>query len=178
MYKPFFCFYGKIFNLRVDKSNNKSYNKANLLKGVIAIKATKILLAMVIALSYTCYYQSTNPKIVEKEVVKTEYVQATKATSFVAECTAYTEGFESCGKLPTHPAYGITASGKRVAVGMIAADTTVLPFGTKVYIDGMGIYTVEDTGGAIKGNKVDIYMPNLDDAIKFGRQHRNLIVLN
>jgi 3D (Asp-Asp-Asp) domain-containing protein len=137
-----------------------------------------VLSMLCCSLAMVCYYQFNNPVIIEKEVVKQVYMPVKQSQSFIAECTAYTEGFESCGKLPNHPAYGITASGKRVAVGMIAADTRILPFGTKVYIDGMGIYTVEDTGGAIKGNCIDIYMPRLEDAIKFGRQHRKLIVLN
>lgn len=100
-----------------------------------------------------------------------------KADTFIAECTAYTEGFESCGKLPTHPAYGITASGKRVKEGMIAVDTRYIPFGTKVYIEGLGVFVAEDTGGAIKGNRIDIYMSDLNKAIEFGRQNRKVIIL-
>lgn len=144
---------------------------------MICINYTKFISC--VALGFACLYgyQASNPKIVEREVVRYVERPCIVAEQFVAECTAYTEGFESCGKLPSHPAYGITASGKRVKSGMIAADTSILPFGTKVWIDGMGIYTVEDTGSAIKGNCIDIYMPNLDDAIKFGRQHRQVIVL-
>lgn len=101
-----------------------------------------------------------------------------KADTFIAECTAYTEGIESCGKLPTHPAYGITASGKRVKEGMIAVDTRYIPFGTRVYIEGLGVYVAEDTGGAIKGNRIDIYMSDLNKAIEFGRQNRRVIILD
>ena len=60
---------------------------------------------------------------------------------------------------------------------MIAADTSVLPFGTKVWIEGLGVFVVEDTGGDIKGNRIDIYMNDLDEAVKFGRQERRVIVL-
>ena len=100
-----------------------------------------------------------------------------KADTFIAECTAYTEGIESCGKLSTHPAYGITASGKRVREGMIAVDTRYIPFGTKVYIEGLGVFVAEDTGGAIKGNRIDIHMSDLNKAIEFGRQNRKVIIL-
>lgn len=100
-----------------------------------------------------------------------------EAESFIAECTAYTAGYESTGKTPDHPAYGITASGRKVSEGMIAADTSVLPFGTKVWIEGLGVFVVEDTGGDIKGNRIDIYMNDLDEAVKFGRQERRVIVL-
>ena len=61
--------------------------------------------------------------------------------------------------------------------GIIAVDTRVLPFGSKVYIEGLGEFIADDTGGDIKGNRIDIYMENLDDAIKFGRQYRKVIVL-
>jgi len=88
------------------------------------------------------------------------------------EITAYTAGFESCGKLPSDPAYGITKSGAKVVENhTIAADWTVLPKGTKVMIEGSPhTYTVEDVGGAIKGKKIDIYMESLLDAQEFGRQ--------
>ena len=144
---------------------------------MIIIRVYTFVACASMALSCLVGYQEYKIDELRKEVSKYENIAITPADSFIAECTAYTEGFESCGKLPNHPAYGITASGKRVAVGMVAADPKILPFGTKVYIDGLGIFTVEDTGSAIKGNCIDIYMPNLNDAIKFGRQHRQLIVL-
>lgn len=83
--------------------------------------------------------------------------------------TAYTAGPESTGKSPGHPAYGITASGKRVQPGVtIAADPNVIPMGSRVYIEGVGTRIVHDTGGAIKGNRIDVYIPDLDQAIQFG----------
>lgn len=63
-----------------------------------------------------------------------------------------------------------TASGTRATAGRtIAADTSVLPFGTKVMINGQ-IYTVEDTGGAIVGNRIDIFFNSHQDALEFGRR--------
>ncbi len=94
------------------------------------------------------------------------------------ELTAYTAGFESTGKHPGDPAYGITASGAEVVEGItIAADWDVIPPGTKVYIEDVGFRWVEDKGGAIKGNKIDIYVENLADAINFGRQHKNVWIV-
>lgn len=116
--------------------------------------------------------------VVTKEVVKYEKIQTETAQSFVAEVSAYTAGYESCGKPPNHPAYGITANGNKVRKGIIAADTNVLPFGTKVYIEGMGIFVVDDTGSAIKGNRIDVYMDDLTEAVNFGRQNKKLIILN
>jgi 3D (Asp-Asp-Asp) domain-containing protein len=44
------------------------------------------------------------------------------------------------------------------------------PFGTKVYIDGLGTYTVQDRGGKIKGNHIDVWFPSHRAAVKFGRR--------
>lgn len=83
--------------------------------------------------------------------------------------TAYTAGPESTGKSPGHPAYGITASGKKVQPGVtVAADPNVIPLGSTVYIEGIGQRVVHDTGGAIKGNKIDVYIPDLSEARRFG----------
>ena len=62
-----------------------------------------------------------------------------------------------------------TASGARAEEGVtIAVDPDVVPIGTQVRIDGH-IYTAQDTGGAIKGNKIDIYMESHEAACKGGR---------
>ena len=64
--------------------------------------------------------------------------------------------------------HGRTASGKRVRRGMVAADRHVLPLGTKVRLKSAGRYSggyrVEDTGGMIRGRKIDLYMPSRGEA--------------
>lgn len=83
--------------------------------------------------------------------------------------TAYTSGPESTGKFPGHPEFGITSTGTHATEGRtIAVDPRVIPYGTKVYIEGVGIRTAEDTGGAIKGNRIDVYMDDLGQARTFG----------
>lgn len=92
--------------------------------------------------------------------------------------TAYTAGPESTGKYPGHPAYGITKSGQPVVEGRtIAVDPTVIPLGTWVYIEHIGLRRAEDTGGKIKGRRVDIFMEDLDEALTFGVQPVTLHVL-
>lgn len=96
---------------------------------------------------------------------------AGSARSFLGNftLTAYTAGPESTGKSPGEPGYGITASGKTVQPGVtIAADPNVIPMGSTVYIEGIGTRTVHDTGGAIKGNRIDVYIPDLGQARQFG----------
>ena len=57
----------------------------------------------------------------------------------------------------------------------IAADTNVLPFGTVVLIDGHE-YTVQDRGGAIKGNRIDVYFESHEEALQFGVQYKEVFV--
>jgi 3D (Asp-Asp-Asp) domain-containing protein len=77
--------------------------------------------------------------------------------------------------------HGRTASGKQVRRGMVAADRRVLPLGTKVRLKNAGrysgVYRVEDTGGRIRGRKIDIYMPSRGAAKQFGRQTVKVEVL-
>lgn len=96
------------------------------------------------------------------------------------QATAYTLGDAG---MPNNG--GKTASGKIVQQGRtIAADTSQLPLGTVVqitcpgYPSVNGTYTVEDTGGAIYGNILDIYFNDQSEAIQFGRQTVYVSVLN
>ncbi|MBE7052375.1 MAG: DUF348 domain-containing protein [Ruminococcaceae bacterium] len=92
------------------------------------------------------------------------------------KATAYDLSIESCGKAPGTPGYGITASGTTAKYGTVAVDPRVIPLGTKMYIvsaDGKFVYgfcTAEDTGGAIKGNKVDLFYNTRSECLQFGRR--------
>lgn len=75
---------------------------------------------------------------------------------------------------------GRTASGKLVSRGLIAADHRVLPLGTRVRLDAgsySGEYLVADTGGSVRGRKIDIWVPNDGEAMRFGRRAIKLTVL-
>jgi 3D (Asp-Asp-Asp) domain-containing protein len=83
--------------------------------------------------------------------------------------TGYSAGYESTGKHPSHPSYGITYSGVRVRRGeysTIAADLRVFPLGTVLYIPGYGYGVVADKGGAIRGNKIDLFFKTKQDVYK------------
>lgn len=75
---------------------------------------------------------------------------------------------------------GRTASGRGVSRGLIAADRRVLPLGTRVRLDAgpySGEYLVADTGGLVRGRKIDIWMPSTGEAMRFGRRTVKLTVL-
>ncbi len=99
-----------------------------------------------------------------------------------ANATAYDAS--SCGKSPSHPAYGITATGRRAGYGIVAVDPSVIPLGSKLYIesaDGRYVYgtaIAADTGGAIKGNRIDLCFDTRSEAISFGRRAMKVYILN
>jgi 3D (Asp-Asp-Asp) domain-containing protein len=75
---------------------------------------------------------------------------------------------------------GRTASGKPVQKGMIAADPRLLPLGSRVHIEAGGYsgeYLVADTGGAVRGRRIDIWTPTTHEAMRFGRRVVKLTIL-
>jgi len=94
----------------------------------------------------------------------------------VAETTAQALTFTATA----YSLRGRTANGGLVSRGIIAADRRVLPIGTRVRIDAgsySGEYVVADTGGAVRGRRVDIWVPNAGEAVRFGRRPVKLTVL-
>lgn len=79
--------------------------------------------------------------------------------------TGYCPCSKCCGK-----STGITASGAKAQAGVTVAMPSSYAFGTKVEIKGMGTYTVQDRGGAINGNKIDIFFNTHQEALNFGRR--------
>ena len=76
---------------------------------------------------------------------------------------------------------GRTASGRMVAKGLIAADPRFLPLGARVRLEAGGYsgeYLVADTGGMIKGKRIDIWIPSSREAMRFGRRKVKLTVLS
>lgn len=103
-----------------------------------------------------------------------KHLKANKVLDIVA--TAYTSGPEDNGIWNDK-----THIGTKVRPGIVAVDPKVIPLGTKVYIEfptGEGMYAVaEDTGGAIKGNRIDIAMSTREKAKQFGIQDVKVHVL-
>ncbi|CAH0347157.1 3D domain-containing protein [Bacillus sp. CECT 9360] len=86
------------------------------------------------------------------------------AREISVRATAYTASCEGCS--------GVTATGVDLKANpnakVISVDPNVIPLGSKVYVEGYGYATAADTGGAIKGNKIDVFVPNQSDAINWG----------
>ncbi len=98
-------------------------------------------------------------------VVKNEPEGEPEYTEKTVIATAYCPCWGCCGKTD-----GITATGTKATAGRtIAADPDVIPYGTEVIIDGH-TYIVEDCGGAIKEDRIDIYFDTHTEALEFGIQ--------
>lgn len=93
---------------------------------------------------------------------------ATQTQEQTFTVTAYCPCKKCCGAY----ANGYTATGAKATQGVtVAADPAVLPMGTEIQIDGH-TYTVQDTGGAIKGNRLDLYFDSHEDALQWGVQEK------
>ncbi|PIC75737.1 hypothetical protein CSV74_14585 [Sporosarcina sp. P19] len=93
---------------------------------------------------------------------------------FYANASAYTAYCNGCS--------GITATGINLRANpnmkLIAVDPRVIPLGSKVWVEGYGYAIAGDTGGAIKGNRIDLHMPTKEAAYSFGRRQVKIKVIN
>lgn len=89
---------------------------------------------------------------------------AETGTEFYVNTTAYTAYCNGCS--------GVTATGFDLRANpnakIIAVDPRVIPLGTKVYVEGYGYAVASDTGGAIKGHKIDVFFPSKAEAFRWG----------
>jgi uncharacterized protein YabE (DUF348 family) len=90
-----------------------------------------------------------------------------KALSMVS--TAYTPYDAGCNS--------VTSTGAVAQKGVVAIDPSVIPYGTKMYIPGYGVAVAADTGGAIKGNRIDLCYSTLDEAFQWGRKSVTVYIL-
>ena len=105
-----------------------------------------------------------------ENTVSTNSGEMTYAACIPMEASAY---------LPTDGnGAGITATGAVAQRGIVAVDPDVIPLGTRVYIPGYGTAVAADTGGAIRGNKIDLCMESYGEAINFGRRSVEVYILN
>ncbi|QKE71402.1 LysM peptidoglycan-binding domain-containing protein [Arthrobacter citreus] len=100
--------------------------------------------------------------------------KATNKKVVTVEATAYTASCKGCS--------GVTATGinlkKNPNMKVISVDPNLIPLGSKVYVEGYGEAIAGDTGGAIKGHRIDVFVANKQDAINFGRKQVKVTILN
>ncbi|WP_210608247.1 LysM peptidoglycan-binding and 3D domain-containing protein [Priestia flexa] len=93
---------------------------------------------------------------------------------FQVVATAYTAFCTGCS--------GITKTGIDLRANpnqkVIAVDPSVIPLGSRVYVEGYGEAIAGDTGGAIKGNRIDVFIPSQSEAMKWGRKTVTVKILN
>ncbi|WP_445487087.1 LysM peptidoglycan-binding domain-containing protein [Niallia sp. 03133] len=113
---------------------------------------------------------------ITKSSVETKEPSAVEHTTkeLTVSATAYTASCEGCS--------GVTATGINLKENpnekVISVDPSVIPLGTKVYVEGYGTAVAGDTGGAIKGNKIDVFVPSLQEAKNWGRKTITVKILN
>lgn len=113
-----------------------------------------------------------------KSIVFAENMKKHKVEDIVKKmnvtATAYTNDIRCIGAKWFD---GKTATMTKVRWGVVAVDPRVIPLGSKIYIENMGWFSAEDTGGKVKGNKIDIFYPTRNQAIKFGKRKLKVFVL-
>jgi len=93
----------------------------------------------------------------------------TEGTKLTVSSTAYAPGVDGVGTR--------TATGARAGYGIVAVDPSVIPLGTRLYIPGYGNAVAADTGGAIKGNKIDVCFNTRAEALAWGRRTVTITIL-
>ena len=130
-----------------------------------------ILLTTIIVLSHNGRIDSFLVKTETEIVVEKEPVFITQVKEIEKETEWFY--FVATGYSANDPLQGtnnITATGKEIKEGMIAVDRKIIPLGTQIEIKDVGVFVAEDTGGNIKGNRIDIYFETKEEAKEFGRQ--------
>ncbi|WP_252314025.1 peptidoglycan-binding protein [Sinobaca sp. H24] len=118
--------------------------------------------------------EEASEEVVESSSSESSADSEASGDSFTAEATAYTAFCTGCS--------GTTATGVDLRANpnqnVIAVDPNVIPLGSTVEVEGMGTFTAADTGGAINGNRIDIFMADRSDAVSFGRQNLEVTVID
>ena len=106
----------------------------------------------------------------EKADVKTRRRPTSRRALGHFRMTAYTEYRQSSGR---------TASGTRPShERTVAVDPRVIPLGTKIEIEGVGVRIAEDTGRLIKGRKLDVFLPSVQACTRFGVRSRKVYIID
>ncbi len=115
--------------------------------------------------------KTQNSRIVKKPVNSLQAKLAKAKRVFTVRATAYTSDPRENG------GWNVTAIGTKIRRGVIAVDPRVIPLRTRVYVEGYGFATAEDTGGAIKGNRIDVVMDTKRQSRNWGVRNVKIYIL-
>ena len=160
---------------------NQLHIVALALIGLLILIATLVLELMHLS-AQLAEYQTHKQVAVETQKAIVEALQARQTELTVKlrpvrttyekfEVTAYSQRAEES------TADGITFTGLPVDIGIAATDPSVIPLGSVIWVEGYGYAFVADIGGAIKGQRVDVFIPCTVEALEFGRQMRKVKVI-
>lgn len=145
-------------------------------KQIIAV-GTKVVVADASAATVAASNSKSAPKTkntASPSVSRDNSAAPSGGKEFYVSATAYTAGCNGCS--------GITATGINLKsnpnLKVIAVDPSVIPLGSKVWVEGYGHAIAGDTGGAIKGNKIDLHMATKQAAYGFGKRQVKIKVIN
>lgn len=156
------------YNLSVDGLMNSNQLTSDLIHpgDELVLEGTKAAVAGV---------STTSPA--SSKVSNTASTPATTESTtqeMTVTATAYTAYCEGCS--------GVTSTGIDLISNpnqkVIAVDPTVIPLGSRVWVEGYGEAIAGDIGGAIKGNKIDVFIPSTQDALNWGSKTVTIKVLN
>ncbi|MEI3604494.1 LysM peptidoglycan-binding domain-containing protein [Pseudogracilibacillus sp. SE30717A] len=187
---------GQHITISQDKSSTKSYTvkKGDTLSEIgreynVSVKElmdwndlsnTTIRIGQELKINHTSK-ASNNTKTEDKQTNKVKAAKESKkgkqdqaAKTFTVTATAYTAKCEGCT--------GVTATGINLTDNpnkkVIAVDPSVIPLGTEVYVEGYGKAIAGDTGGAIKGKKIDVHLPTEAKATNWGVKTVEVTILD
>lgn len=163
----------KVADLRKVLAENES-ELNNLNAEERAIKAEQEAKRRAAAARNNVTTASSNQSAASKSTSNT--TQKSASTSAGEWRTVQATGYSTQQRgLSTHTALGIDL---RVNPRVIAVDPRVIPLGSLVEVQGLGVYIAGDTGGAIKGNIIDIHYPTVGQALNWGRRNVKIRVIN
>lgn len=127
-------------------------------------------------ITYSDGEEISRKEIKRETVTKPKTKVVAKSTRGMIAGAEYTKKFTV--KAYSYCVKGTTASGTTAREGVIAVDPSVIPLGTKVYVEGYGFATAEDTGGNIKGNTIDVYKNTESECLNWGVRNVTIYILS
>ena len=129
------------------------------------------IFALVLLATFLLVFSGLAVEYIGPDQAATTLALATGETGAADDPAVAQKGFDREFLATAYCDYGITKSGVLAATGIVAADPKVLPIGSIIEIEAgrySGIYTVMDTGELVKGDKIDIFIPSYEEAVRFG----------